>query len=274
MINNIQTYKDYLNNKNKKNKKKFAIITGGTGRIGSVFVNELLHQNYEVLILSRSKNKFTQQIKLFPNNLKKKIHWSFFDLLDEKSLESTLDYIYKKSKKKIDCLINCASNSKRGEFNKYTLSSASLELKGVFESSFLLTEKVLPLIRKSGAGKIINVGSLWGAVAPNYKTYLKLNIGPSSITSSGKSAFMHYTKVLASREARFGITSNNLVPGWFPRKGKVENKMYIKNICDQIPMKRIGQLKDLNGAIKFLISEESRYFNGQDLIVDGGFTIL
>ena len=84
---------------------------------------------------------------------------------------------------------------------------------------------------------------------------------------------MNYTKYLAERESKYKITSNNLVPGWFPRKGKKTNKSYIKSVCNNIPLKRIGKLDDLVSPVIFLLSAGSKYFNGQDLIVDGGYTI-
>ena len=63
------------------------------------------------------------------------------------------------------------------------------------------------------------------------------------------------------------------MPGWFPRKGKVERKDYIKRIKDNIPLNRIGNLNDLISSIEFLISKESSYITGHELIVDGGYSL-
>ena len=56
------------------------------------------------------------------------------------------------------------------------------------------------------------------------KIYGKLQIGPSLITAASKSAIINYTKYLAVREAKYSIIANSLSPGWFPRKGPIENK--------------------------------------------------
>ena len=85
---------------------------------------------------------------------------------------------------------------------------------------------------------------------------------------------MQYTKYLSSRETENNITTNNLVPGWFPRKGKVERKDYIKSINSHIPLNRIGKLDDLKSAISFLLSDKNKYFTGQNVVVDGGFSII
>ena len=78
---------------------------------------------------------------------------------------------------------------------------------------------------------------------------------------------------MASREAKFNITINLLIPGFFPRKGKVENKKYINSINSNIPIGRIGKLEDLVNAVEFLLSNGNSYFTGQSIIVDGGYTI-
>ena len=85
---------------------------------------------------------------------------------------------------------------------------------------------------------------------------------------------MQYTKYLSSREAKHNITVNNLVPGWFPRKGKVERKDYIKSINSKIPLNRIGKLEDLKTVINFLISENTKYLTGQNIIIDGGYSVI
>ena len=253
-----------------KHNFKIAIITGGTGRIGSVFLNELIRQNYKIYLLSRYKKKFKNKII---QKFKGQVNILKFDLLNKKIIDRSIKEILKKNKR-IDCLINCASFSYRGENYNYDFKNLENEIMGVFSSSFYLTEKLLPLIRKSSAGKIINVGSLWGINGANFNTYLNLDIGPSAITSAGKAALMQYTKYLSSREAKYNITANNLVPGWFPRKGKIERKDYIKSINSKIPLNRIGRLEDLETVIKFLTSDDTKYFTGQNIIIDGGYSVI
>ncbi len=254
-------------------KKKIAVINGGTGRIGGIFLKELLKLNYKIFVLSKSKSKFTFVKNQFSTKNKNNLNWINFDLHSQKSIESCIKKLNKENQK-IDCLINCAASSFRGKFFKYNFKNLNSELMGVFGSIFYLTEKILPLLRNNKSGKIINVGSLWGLNAANFDTYLDLDIGPSAITSSGKAALMQYTKFLSSREAAYNITINNLVPGWFPRKGKVERLDYIKSINSKIPLKRIGKLNDLKSSIKYLLSNDTRYLTGQNIIIDGGYSII
>ena len=276
MINQSLDYSSFLKikKKNEKNKpKKIAVITGGLGRIGSVFLNELIFNNYLCVCLSRKKKKINEFKKHLSKENLNKIIWFKYDLNLPSDTVSVFKFL-KKNFKQIDCLINCAASSNRGKNFSYNFKSYNKEMNGVFGSTFLLTEKLLPLIRKSKKGKIINIGSIWGTQAPRFEVYLDMDIGPTPIVASGKAAIIQYTKFLASRESKYNIKSNCLIPGWFPRKGKVERKDYIRKITQHIPEKRIGKLEDLVSAASFLLSDNNNYFNGQSLYIDGGYSIF
>tara|TARA_B100002051_G_scaffold276024_1_gene322162 strand:- start:5824 stop:6648 length:825 start_codon:yes stop_codon:yes gene_type:complete len=264
----LLTYKK----KNKSKKNSIAIVTGGVGRIGSIFTGQLLSKGSKVICLSRNIDNYKNYKKTLPNKLKKNLFWYEVDFNSPDKVIEVLKNIKKKFKK-VDVLVNNICDGKRGKFLEYNISSLNKEFWGTFGSTMLLTEKVLPMMRKNKYGKIINIGSIWGIQAPKFKTYLNLDNGPSPIISSSKGAITQYTKHLASREAENNITINLLIPGFFPRKGKVENKKYIKSINSNIPLKRIGKLEDLVNSIEFLLSDGNLYFTGQSIIVDGGYTI-
>ena len=250
--------------------KDTAIVTGGCGRIGSIFTSLFLLCGLNVIVLSRSKENYIKFISKLDDHYKKKISWKKFDLRKSASIEIISKYL---KNKKISYLVNNAAYSNRGKFFKYNSKILNEEIWGTFAGSMLLTEKLLPQLRKYKGAKIIFTGSLWGIKTPRFKIYKDLDIGPSPIIASGKAAILHYAKFLAEREASFGITVNSLLPGWFPKKGKIERKDYIKRIKDNIPLNRIGNLKDLVSAIEFLISNQSSYVTGHELIVDGGYSL-
>ena len=252
------------------NSNEFAIVTGGCGRIGSIYTSLLLSYGLNVIVLSRTKNNFLKYSENLSPDFKKKIFWKKLDLRKGSSIEKISTSL---KRKKIRFLINNAAYSNRGKFFPYNHKNLNEELWGTFAGSMLLTEKILPQLRKTKNSKIIFTGSLWGKKTPRFKIYKDLDIGPSPIIASGKSAILQYSKFLAEREAIFGITVNSLLPGWFPRKGKVERKDYMKRIKDNIPLKRIGKLSDLISAVDFLISQETSYLTGQELIIDGGYSL-
>ena len=259
-----------LDSKLKYKKDEFAVVTGGCGRIGSVYTSLLLKIGLNVIVLSRSKKNFSKFYQTLNEKLKKKIIWKKVDLTDSSSINHVCKYL---NTKRIRFLINNAAFSNRGKFFTYNANNLNEEIWGTFAGSVLLTEKILPNLRKYKKVKIIFTGSLWGIKTPRFKIYKNLDIGPSPIIAAGKSAILQYARFLAEREAEFGITVNSLLPGWFPRKGKIERKDYINRINNNIPLRRIGQLTDLISAINFLITADNNYFTGQELIVDGGYSL-
>jgi gluconate 5-dehydrogenase len=90
---------------------------------------------------------------------------------------------------------------------------------------------------------------------------------------ASKSALIQLAKSYAAELAKDGIRVNLLTPGWFPKPGKVERNDYITGITNRTPMGRIGLPKDLIGPVKFLLSDSSSFITGQNIIVDGGFSI-
>jgi len=254
-------------NKNILNNKT-AVVTGGSGRIGSVFSSILLVNGCEVLILSRDEKKFLNFRKNIPLKYKKKLYWKELDLLNPEKISDIIDV-----KSNIDFLINNASSHYRGENFFYNHNNIKDEFFGLIGSSILITEKILKNMRKQKNGKIINIGSIWGFSAPKFNTYLEMNIAPSLMTAVCKSGIEQMTKYLASRESKYNIIVNALSPGWFPRKNKKQRLDYITMINKDIPLRKIGSLGDLISVVNFLIDNKNKYFTGQTIRIDGGHSI-
>jgi NAD(P)-dependent dehydrogenase (short-subunit alcohol dehydrogenase family) len=261
-----------LNNTSSKKINKYGIITGGCGRIGSVFTTVLLSKGYKIIVASRTNASFKKYKLTLSKHLRKYICWHYLDLEKFSSIDRFCEKIIKKNQN-LFYIINNAANSLRGKNIKYSKSKITKEFKGVSLGSIYLTEKILPLLRKNNEGKVIFTGSIWQKKIPNFQTYLDMDIGPSLVTASAKASLIQYAKYIAVREADKNIQVNTLVPGWFPRKGPVERKDYINKILHNIPMSRIGNLKDLVKPIEFLLSEENDYMTGQSLIIDGGYSL-
>ena len=203
-------------------KGKVALVTGGSGRIGSIFVSLFLLNDFTVISTSRNKIKFNEFYKSLPLNYKKKLKWFKMDLSKPEQSSKTIKLINKKYK--IDFLINNAAFHYRGKNIEYTKKKIETEFFGLIGSSILITEEILKGMRKRKKGSIVNVGSIWGVSAPKFSTYLDMDIGPSLMTSVCKSGISHFSKYLAARESEHNININTLSPGWFPRKGKKKKK--------------------------------------------------
>ena len=134
-------------------------------------------------------------------------------------------------------------------------------LRGTFFVARSMAVRMIP----RGYGRIINIGSVtsvfgYAGLAP----YCASRGGTKQLTMS-----------LADEWGPHGITVNCLAPGWFKTAQTAvmyEDKEWVSYLTDRIPVKRPGSPNDLDGAVVFLASEESRYVTGQTLLVDGGIS--
>jgi 3-oxoacyl-[acyl-carrier protein] reductase len=129
------------------------------------------------------------------------------------------------------------------------------------DSLFYLTKEILPDIRKSDAGRIINITSVTGPVMA-----MRNEIG----YASAKAAVSGFTRALALDEAQYGITVNAIAPGWIATDSQSDHE---RGQGLKTPMKRSGKPEEIASAIIWLASKESGYITGQTIVIDGGNSI-
>jgi len=169
----------------------------------------------------------------------------------------------------IDVLVNNAGMTSVA--NPAGRESASLEDMSIeswrasiarnLDSLFYLTKAALPHIRKSEAGRIINITSVTGPVMA-----MRNEIG----YASAKAAVTGFTRALALDEAGRGITVNAIAPGWIATDSQSEHE---REQGLKSPMRRSGKPEEIASAILWLASKEASYITGQTIVMDGGNSI-
>ena len=187
--------------------------------------------------------------------------------------EKKLIYIKKqieKKVKKIDTIINCFVDQNYLPFEKQTLKKFKNSITTNICGTFLTTKIFHNLLKKSKDPQIINFGSIYGLVSGDPKIYPNQKVTSDAYAAS-KAAIIQLTKYYAVNLSRYNIRVNCISPGGIFNN---QNKKLIKNYSKKVPLKRMANIDEIVGGIKLLLSDKSKYVNGHNLIVDGGYTIL
>jgi len=165
----------------------------------------------------------------------------------------------------LDTLVNNAGCNVRKPALDVTWEDWNLILDTNLRGSFFTAQEVARRMIPRGYGRIINIGSVTSVAG-------YAGLGPYGASRGG---IKQLTMSLADDWGKHGITVNCLAPGWFctdQNKVLYEDKEWVEYLRDRIPVKRPGELRDLDGAVVFLASESSGYVTGQTLLVDGGIS--
>ncbi len=239
---------------------KNILIFGGTGELmGNIAIS--LHQSCaNVIVIGRTlkKNKLNDLIE------SNKIDFIKFDILND-NVEKLFKTIYEKYKY-IDMIINGAGINSDTRF----LDIKQDEIDNIFKVNFSFVVKCCQLyidntLKLDKPGKILNIGSV-SALNPLSKVFMY---------SASKAALHNLSKNLAREYGNRNITTNILVPGFFPaeQNKNILSKSRVNNIMKLTPMNRFGKPEELFSMVNMLASDGSSFLNGSELVIDGGYSI-
>ena len=236
-----------------------ALITGGSGGIGLSIVEKLIKNKIKVIILDiNSPNK-----KILLNKL---VEFKKIDLSDYKNLKICLKEIRKKYKK-IEYIINAAGVlwfDKDIGLEKIRLDTWEKVLSINLNSIVVVLQSILPLMKKNKFGSIVHISSI-DALSGDDK--------PQDAYGSSKAALLRLSKSISIQYASKNIRSNSILPGPIEtpmQKRWEKNPESKKNLSKVIPLKRVGKPTDIANSAIFLLSDESSFITGTELIIDGG----
>ena len=132
-----------------------------------------------------------------------------------------------------------------------------------------MTRESIKIMIKHGYGKIINIGSIYGVNSSDFRIYGESGRNNSEVYSISKSGVIMFSKYLAAHYASNNIQINTISPGGIKKNQSDE---FIKNYNLKNPTGRMGRTNDLLPALDFLLDKKNEYINGENIVVDGGFT--
>lgn len=246
---------------NNRLEKKIIIITGGNGLLGKAIINRLISEgafciNFEI---NHETNEDLSNV--------------YCDITDSSSIDKALDLVLEKYNK-IDGLVNNAYPKTKDWGNKFEdilFDSWKKNIDWQLNSYFYLTQKIASQMAAQKMGSIINMASIYGVVGADFNVYEGTNMTMPAAYSAIKGALVNFTRYVASYFGPQQVRVNTVSPGGIFDN---QNEIFVNNYCKKVPMRRLGTPEDIAPTVAFLLSDDSQYITGQNLIVDGGWTAI
>jgi NAD(P)-dependent dehydrogenase (short-subunit alcohol dehydrogenase family) len=251
--------------------KKIAVVTGGAGLLGTSIVTGLTQAGAKVYIadIDKAKSVALEQ-QLTDKGLQ--CQWIHLDSTDPQSIQTGISSIEHKDKK-IDIWVNCAYPRTKDwstKFEDITYESWKKNVDMHLNGYFLCCQKAAESMKKQQIGSIINLGSIYGIVGPDFSLYKGTRMTMPAAYSAIKGGILSLTRYLATYYGCYNIRVNAISPG-----GIFDNQpeKFVKNYKKKTPLGRMGKPDEVAASALFLASDASSYITGHILMVDGGWTV-
>lgn len=240
--------------------QKIALVTGGTGGIGSAICVALADAGLKV-VAGYSNEEKAKRWQAEQQSAGYTFMIAQVDVTSLESCQACASLVAELAGGTIDVLVNNAGITRDGVFKKMNWEQWRSVLSTNLDSAFNMTRPVILDMLDKGYGRIINISSVNGE---------KGQFGQSNY-SAAKAGLHGFTKALAQETARSGVTVNTISPGYVltPMVAQIDQVIQDK-ICAQIPVGRMGQPEEIGRAVAFLADEQAGYITGSNLSINGG----
>jgi len=256
-------------------KGRLALITGASGNLGRSIADTLAELGADLLLIDLPNcglESFSKEVAL---KWGIKAEYYFCDLESQEYRKKTFDDICKKYSK-LNILINNAAfvgttklDGWITPFQYQSLDSWRRAIEVNLTATFHLCQVFTPRLKVSESPSIINIGSIHGMYAPDWRIYEGTSMGSDAAYGVSKFGLIQLTRWLATTLAP-EIRANAVSPGGIFRN---QPETFVRRYEEHTPLKRMATEDDFKGIIAFLSSDLSRYVTGQNIAIDGGWGI-
>jgi NAD(P)-dependent dehydrogenase (short-subunit alcohol dehydrogenase family) len=253
-----------------------AVVTGGAGGLANCFCETLCELGADLMLLDRNEDALKDTAARLHGRFGTEVVPVAVDLENEDARREAVQFVLQ-HRPKLDILINAAafvgSSSLEGwvgPLEEQSVATWRRALEVNLTAAFALSQSLAPALRASGRGRIINFASIYGVSAPDFGLYENLpGMGNPAAYAASKAGLVQLTRWLATALAP-EVRVNCLSPGGV-FSGQPEE--FVRRYAAKTPLGRMADATDIAGAVAFLATDLSRYVTGQNLMVDGGWTV-
>lgn len=250
-------------------KDKIVVITGGAGLLGRDFCKKIA-ENGGIAIMAEYNISQAEKVK---NELANdKIFVEEVDITNKNSVEKLIKSVSEKFGR-IDALVNSAypRNKNYGKHFFDVSYNDFCENVGMNLGGYFLTSQCFAkYFYEQGYGNIVNISSIYGVIAPRFEIYENTPMTMPVEYATIKSGLLHLTKYMAKYFKGKNIRVNAISLGGLEDK---QPELFLKAYQNYCLNKGMLHAKDVSGTLLYLLSDFSEFVNGQNLIVDDGFTL-
>lgn len=238
-------------------------VIGGAGYLGQAVVNQLTQLGASVLCVDLP-GRACAAPGVTPAGL---------DAADIPALEAFIhEQIGTRGTPHGMVIMTYASTAKR--FDDLKAEDFDMANHGNLTATFTLARAVGNAMAANGGGSLVLFSSMYGAVSPDPSIY-EAPMNPNPVEYGvGKAGILQMTRYLAVHYGPANVRCNAVSPGPFPNPAiQRDQPAFVERLVKKVPLGRVGQAPEIAGAVAFLLSDASSYVNGQNLAVDGGWTV-
>ncbi len=252
---------------------KTALVCGASQGLGLACATELALLGANIIAVSRTEEKLKQAIQGLDVSKGQQHSFLTLDLSNTEAVKQSISNLLQKINT-IHILVNNAGGPPPAPMINTDVAEIEKAFRTHVISSHIITQLVVPGMKKAGFGRIINILS----------TSVKVPINGLGISNLVRAAVANWAKTLANEIADSGITINNVLPGFTntqrldylltnqAAKQGTSKEDIITQSATAIPAGRFGEPSEFGAAVAFLCSPAAAYINGINLPVDGGRT--
>jgi NAD(P)-dependent dehydrogenase (short-subunit alcohol dehydrogenase family) len=249
---------------------RIALVTGGAGPLfGSSISQALAEAGATVISASRS----AARNDAFAAGLRQQgydAHGLALDISDPDSIAALQQRVLDQFGR-LDVLVNSAVVARGGGFEEQTPDYWMTSAQGNMVGLFAMCKAFIPAMAAQGRGSIINISSIYGAVANDPSLYTGTDMRQPPDYTFVKAGMINFTRYLANYFGKQGVRANCIAPGGYFND---QPAPFLAAYGQRCPLGRMMDNEDIKGAVVFLASDASAYVTGACLMVDGGWTAL